>query len=324
MKFILISSYIVRALIAFACGIAMAVAADTASPDGKTCYLFTYFTGNGEDGLHLAWSHDGYKWEKLNEGRSYLQPQVGESKLMRDPCVARGPDGIFRLVWTTSWNGKTIGYASSPDMIHWSEERAIPVMANEPGALNCWAPEVVYDAAKQDYVLYWSTTIKGRFSETLGTADHEYNHRFYVTTTKDFTNFTPTHLLYDPDFVCIDATFLRAGNQLYLVFKDETLKPVRKNLRMAAAASYEGPFTDLSPAFTGHWVEGPTALRVGEDYMVYFDCYREGHYGAVRSRDLKTWEDVTARLSFVKGARHGTIIEVPSETIAHLLAAHSQ
>ena len=81
-------------------------------------YVFTYFTGNGEDGLHLATSTDGYQWEALNGGRSYLKPLVGESKLMRDPCVLLGPEGTFHLVWTTAWEGKTVGYASSKDLAH--------------------------------------------------------------------------------------------------------------------------------------------------------------------------------------------------------------
>ena len=51
-----------------------------------TAYLFTYFTKNGEDGLHLAWSEDGYQWQPLNEGRSTLAPKIGsKEKLMRDP-----------------------------------------------------------------------------------------------------------------------------------------------------------------------------------------------------------------------------------------------
>ena len=29
---------------------------------GYPCYLFSYFKGNGEDGLHLAYSNDGLKW----------------------------------------------------------------------------------------------------------------------------------------------------------------------------------------------------------------------------------------------------------------------
>src|SRR4051812_44028150 len=66
-------------------------------------FLFTYFTKNGEDGLHLAASVDGYKWDKLNDGKSYLAPKVGKSKLMRDPSVARGPDGTYHMVWTSGW-----------------------------------------------------------------------------------------------------------------------------------------------------------------------------------------------------------------------------
>ncbi|HEX2862829.1 MAG TPA: hypothetical protein VHN79_14370, partial [Lacunisphaera sp.] len=52
-----------------------------------TAYLFTYFTKNGQDGLHLAWSEDGYQWQPIREGRSLLVPRIGsKEKLMRDPC----------------------------------------------------------------------------------------------------------------------------------------------------------------------------------------------------------------------------------------------
>ena len=42
------------------------------APARAADYLFSYFTGNGEDGLHLARSTDGYTWETLNGGRSFL------------------------------------------------------------------------------------------------------------------------------------------------------------------------------------------------------------------------------------------------------------
>jgi hypothetical protein len=190
-------------------------------------------------------------------------------------------------------------------------------MASEPGVSNCWAPEVVYDAAKGDFVIFWASTVAGKFPETRGTAQ-EYNHRMYSTTTRDFISFTPTRLFYDPGFVVIDATFLEADGKLHLIFKDETLRPERKHLRMAVAAGYEGPFTGMTPPFTQNWVEGPTAMKVGDAYVVYFDCYRDRHYGAVRSRDLKTWEDITAQISFPRGARHGTIIEAPDSVVAPL------
>ena len=290
-------------------------ATGTEGVSSAPAYVFTYFTGNGEDGLHLATSTDGYHWETLNGGRSYLKPLVGESKLMRDPCVLLGPDGTFHLVWTTAWAGKTVGYANSKDLAHWSPQRALSVMTNEPATANCWAPEIAYDEQRREFVIFWSSTIAGKYPETLGTAEQKNNHRIYRTTTRDFQTFSPAQLFFDPGFVVIDATFLRTEKQLWLIFKDETLKPERKYLRMVKAAGYEGPFTDLSAPFTPGWVEGPTALKVGEDYVVYFDCYRDHHYGAVRSPDLKTWEDVTARLSFPKAARHGTIIAMPAGII---------
>ena len=30
-------------------------------------YLFAYFTQNGQDGLHFAYSYDGLKWDSLNK-----------------------------------------------------------------------------------------------------------------------------------------------------------------------------------------------------------------------------------------------------------------
>jgi len=307
---------VLLALLSFAC--LRLVAAE------PTAYLFAYFVKNGEDGLHLAASTDGYTFEALNGGRSYLTPQVGESKLMRDPCLLRGPDGTFHLVWTTAWEGKTIGYASSPDLIHWSEQKALPVMAQEPGTRNCWAPEIAYDEARKQFLIFWATTVTGKFTETLAPQEKGYNHRIYATTTNDFVAFTPTRLFYEPGFNVIDATLLRANGRFHLIVKDETPVPVKKNLRMASAADIEGPFTELTAPFTRDWVEGPTAVKVGESFVVYYDCYREKHYGAVRSRDLKTWEDVTAKIHFPPGARHGTVIEVPASFVDALRVVEIQ
>lgn len=290
-------------------------------------YLFTYFTKNGEDGLHLAWSADGYKWDKLNAGRPYLAPKVGKSKLMRDPCVARGPDGTYHMVWTSGWNENNIGYASSHDFLTWTEQREIPVMAHEPTVLNSWAPEIFYDEKRAEFVIFWASTIPGRFAATAGSSEEKYNHRMYFTTTKDFTAFAPTKLFYDPGFSVIDATFLRTAGQLYLVLKDETRNPPKKFLQLAVADSFQGPFQPPSAPFTppGLWVEGPTALKVGDAYLVYFDAYQKKHYGAMRSRDLKTWEDVTAQLSFPDEGtpvrmRHGTALEAPAALVAKLRA----
>lgn len=288
-------------------------------------YLFTYFTKNGEDGLHLAWSTDGYAWARLNEGRSYLTPKVGKSKLMRDPCAVRAADGTFHLVWTTGWNENNIGYASTRDFVTWSEQREIPVMAHEPKVRNSWAPEVAFDPQRKEYIIFWASTIPGKFTETAGSSETDYNHRMYFTTTKDFSTFAPTQLFYDPGFNVIDATLLPAHGRYYLIIKDETRHPPKKHLRIAESDDVRGPFRQLSAPFTppGLWVEGPTALRVGDDYLLYFDAYQTRHYGVMRSRDLQTWEDVSSRLQLPDEGtpvrmRHGTVLEVPRTVIDRL------
>lgn len=73
-----------------------------------------------------------------------MYPAVG-SRLMRDPSITRGPDGMFHLVWTTGWWDKGIGIAHSTNPIDWSEQSYLPVMADKPDALNCWAPEIFFD-----------------------------------------------------------------------------------------------------------------------------------------------------------------------------------
>jgi hypothetical protein len=274
-------------------------------------YLFSFFRGNGEDGLHLAASDDGLRWTALKGNRSFLRPDVGSEKLMRDPCVCGGPDGEFHMVWTTGWRGRDIGYAHSRDLIHWSKQQAIPVMAHEPDALNCWAPEIVYDRANQRYVIFWATTIPGRFPATDASGDNRLNHRIYFTTTTNFTDFTPAAIFFDPGFSVIDATlFEAAAGKFILFFKDETAHPVKKHLRFARGDAVTGPFKDLSEPFTPAWCEGPTALKVSDRVIVYYDMYREHHYGAMRTSDFKTWEDLTPQISFPDGTRHGTTFAV--------------
>mgnify|MGYP000061882109 CR=1 FL=1 len=285
--------------------------------------LFSYFKGNGEDGLHLAWSRDGLKFTALKEDKSFLAPRIGDTEvLMRDPCIAQGPDGTFHLVWTVGWREpRMFGYASSRDLINWSQQRAIPAMAHEPGARNCWAPEIFHDKASDRFLIFWSSTIPGRFPATDASGDNGYNHRVYYTTTKDFQQFAPTRLFYDGGFNVIDATMIHALGKYHLIVKDETRNPVaRKNLRACTSDSPEGPWSSASEPFTISWVEGPSVVQIGDEYVVYFDHYaRPQYYGAIKTRDFKTWEDITGQVSFPRGARHGTVFPVSEAVLEKLL-----
>lgn len=286
--------------------------------EGKI-YLFSYFKDNGQDGLHLAFSDDGYHWKPLKNDQSFLSPQISEDKLMRDPCIIAGPDHQFHMVWTVSWNKKGIGYASSGDLINWSEQRFLPVMQHEPEALNCWAPEIIYDHALETYMIYWATTIPGRFAkgDTLG--DSNYNHRLYYTTTKDFKTFSKTRLLYDEGFNVIDATIQKMNRKYVMFLKDETRHPAKKHIRIAESDSLTGGYRLVSKPITPDWVEGPTVTRVDEYWMVYFDEYTRHHMGAVRSKDLRNWEIISDSISFPEGTRHGTVFKVRKKILKKLL-----
>lgn len=68
------------------------------------------------------------KWTALHRDQSLLQPVLSPRFPHGDPCIIRGEDGLFHMVWTVSWNQRGIGYAHSKDLIHWSEQQYIPVM----------------------------------------------------------------------------------------------------------------------------------------------------------------------------------------------------
>src|SRR5690606_15037993 len=107
----------------------------------------------------------------------------------------------------------------------------------------------------------------------------------------------------------------------FLMFlKDETRHPPAKNIRMATSARAAGPYGPASPPITGdYWAEGPTAIRANGRWVVYFDKYTENAYGAVASVDLEDWEDISDRVKFPAGARHGTVFRVSEELLEGLL-----
>jgi predicted GH43/DUF377 family glycosyl hydrolase len=274
-------------------------------------YMFSYFKDNGQDGLHLAYSIDGLRWTALNQDKSFLTPATGRDKLMRDPCIIKGPDGQFHMVWTVSWNERGIGYASSKDLVHWSEQKYLPVMEHE-NALNCWAPEINFYNKKKGYMIYWATTIPGKFPETDQSGDGKYNHRMYYVFTKDFKNFTKPAILYNKGFTVIDATIKKDKRKFIMFLKDETKLPSpQKNLKIATSKRINKGYSDPSAPITGnYWAEGPTVLRKDGKWIVYFDKYRDHRYGAIESADLKHWTDISDKLEMPKGLRHGTVFTI--------------
>lgn len=288
-------------------------------------FLFSYFIGNGEDGLHLAWSKDGLAWEEINDGKPIIPPLVGESCLMRDPCITTGPDGIFHMVWTIGWSSKTIGYANSEDLINWSKQMTIPVMEHETYVVNCWAPEINYSPKDDNFIIYWSSTITDKFPETANSTKNgnKRNHRIYYTTTKDFKSFSETKLFYEQGFNVIDATIKRNEDTYIMFIKNETELPnPEKNISVVFSDQITGPYGKPETPLTGdYWAEGPSAIQINGKWHLYFDKYRKHEFGLLTSSDLVHWKDESAKLKLPEGIRHGTVFEVSQSIFERLESA---
>lgn len=280
----------------------------------KEVYMFSSFNEPATEGLRLLYSEDAYHWQDL--GGIFLTPEVGQQQVMRDPSVVRAPDGTFHLVWTSSWRGDLgFGYASSQDLIHWSEQRFLPLMAYDTTTVNVWAPEIHYDACEENFVIIWASCIPYRFER--GIEEETGNYRMYYVTTKDFVEFSETKLFYDPGFSVIDAVIVPRGKDDYvLVLKDNT-RPER-NLKVAFGSSMTGPFGPAGEAFTETFTEGPSVVKVDDAWLIYFDAYRKKTYEAVLTTDFIHFEDANDKISIPEGHKHGTIFKADQKVLKTL------
>jgi alpha-L-fucosidase len=183
--------------------------------------------------------------------------------------------------------------------------------------VNVWAPELYYDDTQQQFIICWASTIPGRFPDHLEAPTN--NHRMYFTTTRDFKTFAPAKLFLDPGFSVIDCAILKDAGRYVLLLKDNT-RPQR-NLRVAFGQSPLGPWGDVSEPFTEKFTEGPTAIKAGGEWIIYYDAYQAKRYGAVRTRDFKTFTNITDEVVFPAGHKHGTVVKVNRHRLNKLLTA---
>lgn len=281
----------------------------------KKAYLFSSFHEPATDGLRMLYSGDGYNWKDLDT--VLLHPAVGRQKVMRDPSIVQGPDGTFHLVWTSSWRGdKGFGYSSSKDLVHWAPQQFIPVMEKEPTTVNVWAPELFYDDETRQFLIIWASCIPGRFERGIE-ADSN-NHRMYITTTSDFKTFTPARLFFDPGFSVIDAVIVKRAQKDYVLILKDNTRPNR-NLKVAFAGSATGPYKNVSAPFTSSLTEGPSVLRLKDEWLIYYDAYQKKTYDAMLTKDFITFKDISQEVKIPPGHKHGTIFTVNKKVLKQLL-----
>lgn len=258
----------------------------------------------------MASSDDGLRWKELNGGKPLFASSIGTQQI-RDPFLLEDDQGGFHLVWTDGWRSRSIGYARSSDMIHWHDEKLIPVMEHLPETQNAWAPEIFYDTMKGAYRIIWSSTVGGG----------PRNHRIWSVTTTDFVSFTEASLFFDPGYNVIDASVTDRGDHYYMLYKDERgtnekgtpYKAIRSCL-IAKENSSTPSVTQISDLLTPPLTEGPAMYALDEAgrkrWVMLVDGFQEQFYSAYCSFDLLQWEDMTVRMQLPLGARHGAVLKL--------------
>lgn len=285
-------------------------------------YLFAYFrSGPGRvertEKLHYALSRDGLQWYELNNNEAIWTSSLGEG-ILRDPFIGKCPDGKWRMVFTIRPAGTKIGYAESEDLITWTNERELEVMANYKDVHHSWAPEFTYDAEQGDYLIYWCSSLNNVVS----------NNKHYCARTRDWNSFTPAKLFFDPDYQTIDATIEQYDGKYYMFYKDETFvydkvkQPHPPANKLAISDKLEGPYEVISDFITPDYTEGPEVLRLYEQkkWYLYYDFWKDGKYGIMESTDLKNWKLVPEdQYRFPYQRRHGTFFRVTEAEFNKLL-----
>ncbi|WP_168121209.1 glycoside hydrolase family 43 protein [Paenibacillus sp. HB172176] len=279
-------------------------------------YLFSYFKTNDE-AMYLAFSEDGYAWSKMNEGRAALRSKVG-TKRLRDPFLLQDSGGVFHALWTDGWESSSIGYARSVDLLHWDNQKLLPVMASVAGTLNCWAPEAFRDADSGTYRIIWSSTISGEAGDTRR------NHRIWSASTTDFSELSAPALYFDPGHTIIDATIAELQEQYVMLFKDERgsnepgtdNKAIRSLVWDKRLGSVPPVAVEPSELLTPPLTEGPSLYRTASEWILLYDGFSEGTYRGMSSDDLVHWRSASYRLKLPDGCRHGSVMKADAMAIA--------
>lgn len=275
-------------------------------------FLMSYFK-KADESMYLAVSEDGFRWEERNGGEPVLRSSVGTGQI-RDPYVLQDADGRFHAIWTDGWESRYIGYAFSDDLREWRGQRLLPVMA-DINAVNSWAPEVFWDKAHGKYRIVWSSTVLAEGEEK------KKDHRLWSALTRDFTELEPSSVFFDPGHSVIDACIVDAGDRYFMAYKDERgvnekygeYRAIR-TCHFDQDGAHRPQLLDHSRLLTPVLSEGPTLYALGEggtrEWIMLYDLYRDGEYGALGSRDLVHWKERTSDVRFPSALRHASVIRL--------------
>ena len=309
-------------------------------------YLMVYFKDQTHS-AYLAISRDGYTFTDINGGQPVFNgAELAEQKGVRDPHIARGPDGAFYIAMTdlhtngqragfrtTQWerpepqygwgNNRALVLMKSYDLVHWSLsdlrlDKAFPELA-EVGC--CWAPQTIYDEAKGKMMIYFTMKI-GRGVDDL----------YYAYTDDAFTKMEtkPERFFWFPypdgplsDDVrnvhhVIDGDITKVGDKFHLFYssKEGGTPGIEHSVSGKINTGYPVVQKRVDPETTS--CEAPNVFkRLGTDtYVLMYDAYGAGNMGFSETTDFTTFKNLGL---FNTGAIKGTNFDRPKHgAVTHL------
>ena len=280
-----------------------------------TKYLFCYFTGNlpDEERVHFAVSDDGYNYTCINSGKPVIIQTKGK-KCCRDPFIFRDQNNIFHIIATDmrsqdgwSSNNSMIIWDSN-DLINWHNERIIDFSRFDEtkSADRVWAPQIIYDKFRNEYMIYW----------THHNADSDSDTITWYAYTKDFCHLTtsPKVLFRPKSGLCaIDADIIEYNEKYYLFQADGK----KEAICYCVADKPDGPYYEpddnkVSVADTA--LEGNCIYRIlGTDkFIMIADQFKKGGYFMQETTDLINFSKVDESrfsLNHLK-PRHGSVLHI--------------
>lgn len=286
-----------------------------------TKYLFCYFTGNEpeNESVHFAVSDDGYNFSALNNNEKIITQSLGK-KCCRDPFIFRDEDNVFHIIATDmrcydGWcNNNSMIVWDSKNLVNWENERIIDFSQFDEtkSANRVWAPQVIFDKFKNEYMIYW----------THNNADDNLDTITWYAYTKDFkTLVTKPAVLFKPKSgLCgIDADIIEVNGKYYLYEADGE----KDAICYAVAEKPDGPYFEpddnkVSVADTA--LEGNCIYKIldTEKYVLIADQFKAGGYFMQETVDMIHFKKVSGFSLDRLHPRHGSMLHITDEEYERL------
>ena len=287
-----------------------------------TKYLFCYFTGNEpeNESVHFAVSDDGYHFNALNGNKKIINQTLGK-KCCRDPFIFRDESGIFHIIATDmrcfdgwSSNNSMIIW-DSEDLICWENERILDFsrFQETKNADRVWAPQVIFDKFKKEYMIYWSHNNTDDNLDTI----------IWYAYTSDFKTLTTApRVLFNPksNLSAIDADIVEVNGKYYLYEADGGKNAICFVVSDKPSGPYFEP-DDNKVSVADTALEGNCIYKIlgSNKYVMIADQFKAGGYFMQETENMINFKRVDDFSLNHLRPRHGSMLHITDEEYNRLV-----